>query len=176
MNFGDILDEWERQNKKRADSKERPKDGVGPGEYPGGPSSRNEETPPRQVDPLSAWLRINGVYDKDADAEEAEYSKAERRRRLLRKKPDAVIDLHGLTRDDAWSAMDVFFLDARKKAFDKILIIHGKGNHSEGEAVLKRTVREYIERCPYAGEHGQGDSASGGSGSTWVILKEGKQK
>jgi DNA-nicking Smr family endonuclease len=36
---------------------------------------------------------------------------------------------------------------------------------------LKRSVREFIERCPHAGENGHEKAASGGSGATWVILK-----
>jgi DNA-nicking Smr family endonuclease len=36
--------------------------------------------------------------------------------------------------------------------------------------VLKRTVREFIERCPFAGESGQGPA--GGAGATWVLLKQ----
>jgi DNA-nicking Smr family endonuclease len=50
------------------------------------------------------------------------------------------------------------------------MIIHGKGNHSRGEAVLGRTVREFIEHCPFAGESGHG--REGGTGTTWVLLKQ----
>jgi DNA-nicking Smr family endonuclease len=68
--------------------------------------------------------------------------------------------------------MDGFFRSGRQQGFDKLLIIHGKGNHSEGESVLKRTVREFIERCSFAGTSGHGDAASGGNGATWVLLKQ----
>ncbi|GHV85792.1 hypothetical protein AGMMS50230_14000 [Spirochaetia bacterium] len=133
---------------------------------------------------LNQWDKTAGpVYDKDAEltlGAETE-SAAVRRRRLLRKSPDAVIDLHGLTRDKAWDTLTVFFGDARNNALEKLLVIHGKGNHSgENESagdteretgVLKRTVRDFIERCPFAGESGYGNAAAGGSGSTWVLLK-----
>jgi DNA-nicking Smr family endonuclease len=123
------------------------------------------------VDPLTAWLRINGVYDKDAEAEGEAVSAGEQRRRLLAKRPDAVIDLHGQSRDEAWETLEAFFRGSRQQGFEKVLIIHGKGNHSGSEAVLKRMVRDFVERCPFAGESGHGNAAFGGAGSTWVILK-----
>ncbi|GHV69701.1 hypothetical protein AGMMS49928_13130 [Spirochaetia bacterium] len=126
---------------------------------------------------MDEWLRDNPVPDKDAEARERESpgALAERRRRLLRKKPDAVIDLHGLLQDEAWTALNTFFEDSRRQGFDKVLVIHGKGNHSAGEALLKQLSTRFIETCAYAGEHGFGSAAEGGSGATWVILK-GEQK
>jgi DNA-nicking Smr family endonuclease len=112
-----------------------------------------------------------GVYDKDAEDEENCPRPGVRRRRLLQKKPDAVIDLHGLTQGEAWTALETFFEDSRLNNFEKLLIIHGKGIHSEKEAVLAEVSRKFIEACPFAGESGHGTAAEGGSGATWVLLK-----
>jgi len=124
---------------------------------------------------LDQWDKHSGpVYDKDAELMVRSESSASRRRRLLRKSPDASIDLHGLTRDEAWNSLDAFFNDANNKGLEKLLIIHGKGNHtvSDGQdSVLKKTVRDFIERCPFAGENGNSSGPSGGTGSTWVLLK-----
>jgi DNA-nicking Smr family endonuclease len=124
---------------------------------------------------LDQWDKHSGpVYDKDAELMVRSEPSASRRRRLLRKSPDASIDLHGLTRDEAWNALDSFFNDANSKGLEKLLIIHGKGNHTVSEdqnAVLKKTVRDFIERCPFAGENGNSNGSSGGTGSTWVLLK-----
>jgi DNA-nicking Smr family endonuclease len=124
---------------------------------------------------LDQWDKNSGpIYDKDAELAIRCESSASRRRRLLRKSPDASINLHGFTRDEAWNALDSFFNDANTKGLEKLLVIHGKGNHTvtEGqEAVLKKTVRDFIERCPFAGENGNSSGSSGGSGSTWVLLK-----
>jgi DNA-nicking Smr family endonuclease len=124
---------------------------------------------------LDRWDKHSGpVYDKDAELADRPESSASRRRRLLHKSPDASIDLHGLTRDEAWNTLDSFFNDAKTKELEKLLIIHGKGNHTiaEGqEAILKKTVRDFIERCPFAGENGSSNGSSGGAGSTWVLLK-----
>ena len=93
------------------------------------------------------------------------------RQRLLNKKPDAVVDLHGLTRDEAWEKLDEFFRKSRARGFEKVLLIHGKGNHSKNEGVLTELCRQYIERCPFAGASGRNCASRGGSGATWVLLK-----
>ncbi|MDR1418807.1 MAG: Smr/MutS family protein [Treponema sp.] len=162
MNFGDILDQWDKQT-----AKARKSGKIGSG---GGKAGKE----PDKVDPLIAWLRVNGIYDKDAEEEgiAAKHDAGAKRRRLLAKTADAVIDLHGLTRGEAYTALDTFFGDSRRRGFEKVLVIHGKGNHSGGDTVLKEMVRNFIEKCPFAGESGHGTAAMGGSGATWVLLKE----
>jgi DNA-nicking Smr family endonuclease len=122
-------------------------------------------------DILNKWEKNNGIYDKDMEAENSRISPQERRSRLKNKKPDAELDIHGHTRDEAWQALEIFFNDSKGKGLEKLLVIHGKGNHSAGEAVLKRIVMEFIEHCPFAGESGRGKSVAGGEGATWVLLK-----
>jgi DNA-nicking Smr family endonuclease len=169
MNFGEILDKWDRQNAEEGRETRRAK--AGPeqrcGKFPGQALSSE-----KKVNPMDAWLRINGVYDKDQDLEASQAVTGERRRRLLRKKPDGFIDLHGLTQDEAWTALEDFFRESRQKSFEKLLIIHGKGNHSEREGVLRELCRRFVEGCPFAGEMGHSSGADGGSGSTWVLLKD----
>jgi DNA-nicking Smr family endonuclease len=174
MDFGDILDDWDKRTAKPAGKKACKAVERMSGETPAAaPVPSVDPASERRVDPLTAWLRTNPVQDKDAAAD-AEHGAdfAERRRRLRTKAPDASIDLHGLTRDEAWNRLSAFFADAKRRGLEKLRIVHGKGNHSEGEAVLKRTTREFIERCKFAGEHGAADSKAGGSGATWVILKK----
>ena len=127
-------------------------------------------------DILDNWLSQNEIYDKDAVSPGERTVPGNRRYKLLRKKPDASIDLHGLTGDEAWAALDAFFEESRKKRFEKLLIIHGKGNHrsetSLNEGVLRDITRRYIENCSFAGESGYSPAREGGTGATWVILKE----
>jgi len=122
-------------------------------------------------DILNKWEKNNGIYDKDMEAGSARISPQERRSRLRNKKPDAQLDIHGLSRDEASQVLENFFGDSKRKGLEKILVIHGKGNHSKGEAVLKRIVMEFIEHCPFAGESGRGKASAGGEGATWVLLK-----
>jgi DNA-nicking Smr family endonuclease len=132
---------------------------------------------------LDQWERLAPaptMYGKDQEPELE--SSFERRRRLLRKRPDGTIDLHGLNREEAWEALVHFFEDARERKFEKLLVIHGKGNHTGNcspafaangsSGILKNTVRDFIEHCPFAGESGYSNAALGGAGSTWVLLKE----
>ncbi|MDR2785618.1 MAG: Smr/MutS family protein [Treponema sp.] len=161
MDFGDILDQWDKQTARTRKS----------GKGVSGNGKTEEE--PERVDPLEVWLRVNGIYDKDMDAETGRTDDAgTKRRRLLAKTADAVLDLHGMTHDEAWTALDTFFRDSRRRGFEKLLVIHGKGNHTQRNVVLKETVRSFIEKCPFAGESGHGGAAMGGSGATWVLLKE----
>jgi DNA-nicking Smr family endonuclease len=133
MNFGDILNQWDKQT--------------------------------------AASTGKKAMSLKDAEPGESRSLAGERRRRLLRKRPDAVLDLHNLTQDEAWTTLETFFENSRREGFEKVLVIHGKGLHSEGDAVLKEVSRKFIEACPFAGESGHSAAADGGRGSTWVLLK-----
>jgi DNA-nicking Smr family endonuclease len=169
MDFGDILDAWDRQT-----AKPQGKKGSGGTEKKQPPAAgdfHKQGTGQKERDALTTWLRTNSVYDKDAEEPESAVSPGEHRRRLLHKRPDAVIDLHGLTQDEAWNSLDGFFRSSRQQGLEKVLVIHGKGNHSLGEAVLKQAVKQFIEHCPFAGESGHGNAAAGGTGATWVLLK-----
>jgi DNA-nicking Smr family endonuclease len=121
---------------------------------------------------MDSWLNENAIIDKDAGAGRRNQIPGENRRRLLHGKPDDILDIHGLSNDKAWLSLDLFFNRAKSCGFEKIRIIHGKGNHSMEEATLGRTVRAFIEQCPFAGESGFEKSSGGGSGATWVLLKE----
>jgi DNA-nicking Smr family endonuclease len=156
MNFGDILDTWEKTGGSRKNK-----------------TNIHAESVPQKPNPVNLWLHRYGVYDKDAEAESNGQTAdaAEERRRLRQKRCDASLDIHGLTRDEAWLALTQFFNAAKNNGFEKVLVIHGKGNHSAGEAVLKRLVRDFIESCPAAGESGAEKAANGGSGATWVLIK-----
>ncbi|MDR1178184.1 MAG: Smr/MutS family protein [Spirochaetaceae bacterium] len=142
-------------------------------------------------DILDEWERRNPHQSRAAMPKEADVGSSgtpgERRRRLLAKKPDAVLDLHGLTRDEAWQSLDLFFEDAGNRGFEKVLIVHGKGNHAEekdgwgpsakvlpstGSAPLKLLVKTFIDHCPLAGESGYNPARQGGSGATWVLIKK----
>ena len=136
-------------------------------------------------DILAKWEKqtTKNTYDKEAASAREESSggaaaRGERRSRLLRKSPDDSIDLHGLTRDEAWSALETFFENSRRKGCEKVLIVHGKGSHQvngsfhQGEGALRELSRRFIEACSFAGESGHCSAKEGGSGATWVILKE----
>jgi DNA-nicking Smr family endonuclease len=189
MDFGEILEQWERETgnpgafrsggkktKNLAAGGKKAKRSSAGAPWQDGENPVSEEEQPKPplgnaALSLIRWLNTNGVYDKDAEEGDLYLSPAEKRRRLLARKPDADIDVHGLSQDVAWASLENFFAHAKNRGYLKVSVIHGKGNHSAGEAVLKRTVRQFIEGCPFAGESGHRDSRSGGNGATWVVLK-----
>jgi DNA-nicking Smr family endonuclease len=59
--------------------------------------------------PFTVWLKAHEVYGKDAILDATNERPWERRHRLLHTRADAVIDLHGLNRDEAWHALESFF-------------------------------------------------------------------
>lgn len=180
MDFGDILDEWDRETAKprgkkniKADEKKRAAREVNAGSSGNASDTSRDDTSSRRANPMDVWLRRYGTVNKDSmlEAEEAKESKAEERRRLRAMKCEATIDLHGLTRDEAWMRLESFFSDSVRRGLKKVLIIHGKGVHSADDPILSRMVRLFLEQNPHAGESGASERASGGTGSTWVLLK-----
>jgi len=142
MDFGDILNKWEKS-----------KNG----------SSQTQTSVMGDQD--------NDIYGKDNDYDDSRKIKAERRRKLRSAKPDDILDIHGFTRDEAWKALETFINNAKENDMKKVRIIHGKGNHSQDESVLRITVREFLEQCKFTGENGYEKAIEGGSGATWVLIK-----
>lgn len=192
MDFGDILDEWDRETAKprgkkairdderKAAAREKTSrddnDVSSPDVSSPDVSSRDvssRDTSSQRANPMDVWLRRYGTVNKDSalEAEGEGPSNAERRRRLRAMKCEAVIDLHGLTRDEAWLRLESFFSDSVRRGLKKVLIIHGKGVHSSDDPVLSRMVRLFLEQNSHAGESGASERSAGGSGSTWVLLK-----
>jgi len=74
---------------------------------------------------------------------------------------------------EALERADSFLEEARASGFRKVLIIHGKGNHShDGGAVLKTAVRAHIHNHPLTGEVGVPDRSMGGEGALWVAMRQ----
>ena len=126
MDFGDILNAWEkRQTEKSGSEREDMEDLIS--RYP--PKESKEE----------ASLRVN------PDRENARGASTRRAStRLI--EPQAVLDLHGLNSREAEQSLDEFISRARRKGFRRVLIVHGKGNHSQSEPVLVGLVRRYLEK------------------------------
>jgi len=95
-----------------------------------------------------------------------------RYQRMRKQEPQGELDLHGLRAAEAQAALERFLRDAAARGLGKVLIIHGKGNHTQGRPVLEGAVRAWLESSPLAGAFGRAERRHGGSGATWVILRE----
>lgn len=145
--FGAILDAWENR----------------------APASSQVED---EID-MNDWLDSHPVVGKDDSLVEENISAqyGQRRRQLKSMVPQEIIDLHGMTGEEATHVLqrkiELFF----SRGVEKMLIIHGKGAHSAGAAVLPSLVQQILQQHPQIGEFGSAERKNGGSGATWAILR-----
>ena len=167
MNFEEILNQWEQQTQRPYGKKRLRRNAKNP------TAAAHTAENTKRMNPMDYWLNRHGVYDKDDENIESvpRSNVIAEKQRLRALRPQAEIDLHGMTRPEAENNLNSFFDSCRRKGLKKILIIHGKGNHSKEEAVLPAFVSDYLEHQKYAGETGHPKNSEGGTGSTWVILK-----
>lgn len=130
-------------------------------------------------DILEQWEKSCGnesheIFDKDAQREKFDERKKMRDGEYVKKMPPQdTIDLHGLTQEEARKTLNDFVTNARRRGLRKILIIHGKGIHSgAGDGVLSGLVRKFIESDSRLGQFGCADKTMGGSGATWVVVRQ----
>jgi DNA-nicking Smr family endonuclease len=197
--FGDILQNWEKQKKsEKPDTKKSslPQDGQAwrykktePGKKQDIPanSERSEEASPLKSlplnerseedshpkrNPLNVWLQRYGVVDKDKQLEDKLQqeiiSNSDAVKQMI---CEASIDLHGLTREEADIRLNAFITECVRRGLKKVLIIHGKGNHSNEGPVLSHAVRSFIESDKRLGRFGFADKTLGGKGATWVLIR-----
>lgn len=107
------------------------------------------------------------------DLENAPRRKRKRRVKVKSKKaPEASLDLHGQTVDEALKNLQSFLKTSRLKGYYLIKVIHGKGLHSPGEAKLKTFVEEYLnkEGKKYIVSFETAPLNDGGSGAVYIFL------
>jgi DNA-nicking Smr family endonuclease len=90
--------------------------------------------------------------------------------------PEARVDLHGLGRDEATRVVGRFIKDARMKSRLTVLIIHGKGAHSEGGiGVLEEACVEALTKggaAPYVEAFATAPTRFGGRGAIVARLRD----
>lgn len=147
--FGKILEQWE----------------GGRSEPRSGQRSGPEQNNPDQ---MNAWLDQHPAEDKDADVPTAD--RAARRPNPEKLKIDDTLDLHGYRLQEALDVTGAFIERCVDDGYRKVLIIHGKGDNGQG--VLRREIRTFLEQHPLTGTLGHGSGVEGGRGALWVILRE----
>lgn len=86
--------------------------------------------------------------------------------------PQASLDLHGMTSEEADKALRSFVEEALSSGLEKIAIIHGKGLHSDGGVgVLRGVTLSVLDEMGVCREVSIAKPACGGAGVTWAILK-----
>jgi DNA-nicking Smr family endonuclease len=91
-------------------------------------------------------------------------------------RPEARLDLHGQTREEALRAVERFVLRARADGRRAVLVIHGRGQNSEaGEPVLRPALHEWLAGAAAARAgvmaFAPAPPRAGGTGATIVLLR-----
>jgi DNA-nicking Smr family endonuclease len=108
---------------------------------------------------------------KDSQFDAGIQKKLERKIRQGQLPIEDQIDLHGYTQNAAIAELTKFLQRAISAEFKLLVIVHGKGNRSGSEAVLRPLVRHWLARqssvlgwCPAQPKHG-------GQGASYVYLR-----
>ena len=91
-------------------------------------------------------------------------------------RPEARLDLHGQTREEALRAVERFLLRSRADGHRAVLVIHGRGQNSEaGEPVLRPALHEWLASAAAARAgvmaFAPAPPRAGGTGATVVLLR-----
>jgi DNA-nicking Smr family endonuclease len=84
---------------------------------------------------------------------------------------DDTLDIHGLNEEEALGRLDAFIEKGLKEGYTKLLVVHGKGNHSDDEPVLTAAVRKTLENDTRVGTFGHPERSLGGRGATWFVVR-----
>ena len=89
---------------------------------------------------------------------------------------EATLDLHGSTIEVALAALRVFLLESRRLGRRRVLIVHGKGTHSEHGAPLREAVVAELLGAASGLVHAFASAAQqdGGEGATYVMVRGAK--
>ena len=98
-----------------------------------------------------------------------------RRLRDGRSEPDAEVDLHGLASRDARLELEESVRAARAANRRLLLVVHGRGQHSQAGPVLKTALPGWLREAPLAYEllaFAPAGTGHGGSGATLLLLRK----
>jgi len=84
--------------------------------------------------------------------------------------PGRRLDLHGLTSKAAMGEVGRF-IEANRRAYRCVAIVHGRGLHSPGKAVLRAEVRALLRSHPAVLAYTDAPRDDGGRGAVYVLLR-----
>jgi len=152
-------------------AQDEPSDDSSPVKTPVAQVSADEE------DAESFALAMSGMETTFEDdwPESPVVTASPRRRRQFKRgqvKPEAELDLHGLTREEALTKVGYFLENARHHGFRVVLVITGKGDRSGGEGILRSAVSAFLSnQSGLVLEWFEAPRQYGGSGALVVYLR-----
>ncbi len=128
-------------------------------------------TPGRRVAPRQDEPRIaRGAPRREADGSGVQVRTRQRLRRgQLR--PEATLDLHGLTRHEAHATLERFLERALAAGRRCVLVIHGIGRGSPTGGVLRQALPGWLAAHPEVLDSAPAQPADGGAGACYVLLR-----
>jgi len=106
--------------------------------------------------PSPSFERLEGVRpDKSAEpwVLKTDGISQERLRQLAKGRPpvDTEVDLHGMTREEAFAALEHCMQQALMQHNRVLCLVHGRGLHSQdGRPILKQAVHDWLVEGPFA--------------------------
>ncbi len=155
MNFGKILRQWEKQQQYRTQEKKEP--------------GSQRKTPS-----MDEWLDL---YPPDRNMQHRKEEEDRiiihtEKKRLARMEVQDSLDLHGMTGREAIQELKAFLESSKRKGYEKVLVVHGRGLHSpEGRSILRPLVKAFLEESPLVKSFGKAKGHLGGSGASWILLR-----
>ncbi len=86
-------------------------------------------------------------------------------------RPEDTIDLHGLTIEQARTALLAFLHDSQQQGLRCVCVIHGKGQRHSGAPILKNQVTVWLRQLEHVMAFCSPPKPLGGSGSVSIILR-----
>lgn len=83
---------------------------------------------------------------------------------------DAILDLHGMTVEEARIAVDGCLQECLHEMTRVLLVIHGKGHHSQ-MPILKNKLNHWLREIPLVLAFCSAAPSHGGRGAMYVLLK-----
>ncbi len=158
MSFDKILHQWEKQQQeKRRKAKASVQNG-----------------PRRKSPSMDEWLDMyppdrNMQYRKETPDRVIIHTE---KKRLARMEAQDSIDLHGMTGKEAMKELKGFLESAKRRGYEKVLVVHGRGLHSPGgRSVLRPLVKAFLEKSPLVKSFGNAKGTLGGRGASWILLR-----
>ena len=157
--FGKILKQWEN-NQSGSAARPAPTESAPTERAPAGEARAKR---------MDEWLDQYPPGDELISEKEKAQSADTGRASPEKTKVDDTIDLHGYRLEEALAVTTLFIDRSVESGFRKVVIIHGKGENGQG--VLRREIRAYLEQHPMTGAMGHGRGVEGGRGALWVMLR-----
>jgi DNA-nicking Smr family endonuclease len=132
-------------------------------------SSNRAVPPPPPPSRLASMPELRPGVAADLDARTME------RLRRGRMRPEARLDLHGMTQDEAHRALTGFIAASRGAGRRCVIVITGRGRAKLGGGVLREQAPRWLNQQPTRGNilgFAEAQPKDGGAGALYVLLRK----